>query len=110
MWFSIWTLICIEKLLFQLPSVRKQIWEDGCNRPDDVVSRPDALLFKASSQLKLNRPDVSQGSDARTIDIKIVCKRSTVQTAILLVWTRKALVRKLLAVDVRPSGRQCLTV
>jgi hypothetical protein len=78
MWFSVWTLLCIEKLLFQLVSIRTtqqpvrtslsvrssfkfafqmQIWEDCCNRPDDVDSRPDALLLKASSQFKLNCPD-----------------------------------------------------
>jgi hypothetical protein len=93
-WISVRTLICIEKLLFQLASVRtiqqtvrtslsdrasdflskskygkivatvqtsfqKQIWEDCCNRPDDVDSRPDVLLLKASLQFKLNRPEVS---------------------------------------------------
>jgi hypothetical protein len=30
-----------------------------CNRPDDVDSRSEALLLKASSQFKLNRPDAS---------------------------------------------------
>jgi hypothetical protein len=38
-------------------SFQNQIWEDYCNRPEDVDSRPDALLLKASSQFKLNRPD-----------------------------------------------------
>jgi hypothetical protein len=61
MWISVRTLHCIEKLLFQLASVRTpfnvfdrasdsfqvHIWEDCCNRPDDVDSHPDALLLKA---------------------------------------------------------------
>jgi len=72
-WIFVRTLLCIEKLLFPLVSVRtiqqpvqttlsdwssfrfsfqNQIGEDCCNRPD-------ALLLKASSQFKLNRSDVS---------------------------------------------------
>jgi hypothetical protein len=56
------------------------------------------------------RTPVYHGPDARTTDMEIACRRSTVQTAILLVRTHEALIRKLLAADVRPSGRQCLTV
>jgi hypothetical protein len=121
-WISVRTLICIEKLLFQLASVRttqqpvrttlsdrssfrfsfqNQIWEDYCNRPNDVDSHPDTLLLKASSQFKLNHPDVSLPWSGRA---------STVRMAILLVRAREALVRKLLAADVRWLGRQCLTV
>jgi hypothetical protein len=51
-----------------------------------------------------------QGPDARTTDMEIACRRSTVRTAILMVRTHEALVRKLLATDLRPSGRQCLTI
>jgi hypothetical protein len=40
-------------------SFQVQIWEDCFNRPDELVSRPDTRLHKASSQFKLNRPDVS---------------------------------------------------
>jgi len=40
-------------------SFQNQIWEDYCNRPDDMDSCLDALLLKASSQFKLNRPDTS---------------------------------------------------
>jgi hypothetical protein len=36
-----------------------QIWEDHLNPPDDVVYLPDARLFKASSQFKLNRSNDS---------------------------------------------------
>jgi hypothetical protein len=42
--------------------------------------------------------------------MKIVWIRSTVRTAIPLVWTRKAFIWKLLAVKVRPFGRQGTTV
>jgi hypothetical protein len=32
---------------------KTQIWEDSCNRPDDVDSRPDALIHKASRAFKI---------------------------------------------------------
>jgi hypothetical protein len=69
-WIFVWTLLCIKKLLFQHASVRmiqqlvwttlsdrssfrfsfqNQIWEDCCNHLNDVDSRPNALLLKASS-------------------------------------------------------------
>jgi hypothetical protein len=50
------------------------------------------------------------GSNACMIDMEIACSRSPVRTSIPMVRTRDTLVRKLLAADVRPSGRQCLTV
>jgi hypothetical protein len=52
---------------------------------------------------------VYHGPDARTTDMEIACRRSTVRTTIPMVRTREALIRKLFAADVRPSGRQCLT-
>jgi hypothetical protein len=118
-WIPVQTLLYIEKLLFQLASIRafqqpvrttlsvrpsfrfsfqNQLWEDCYNRPDDVDFHLDALLIKASSQFKLNRPD------ARSTGMEIACSRSPVRTAILLVWTREAFIRKLLAADVRPYG------
>jgi hypothetical protein len=51
------------------------------------------------------RTPVYHGPDARMTDMEIACSRSPVQTAILVVWTREAFIRKLLAADVRPSGR-----
>jgi len=32
---------------------KTQIWEDRCNYPDDVDSRPDALIHKASIAFKI---------------------------------------------------------
>jgi hypothetical protein len=32
---------------------KTQIWEDSCNHPDDVDSRPDALIHKASRTFKI---------------------------------------------------------
>jgi len=77
---------------------KTQIWEDSCNRPDDVDSRPDTLIHKASRAFKIqtsgrqpswsgsvsylygnfvhliNRPDDhSLGPDARSLDMEIVC-------------------------------------
>jgi hypothetical protein len=53
---------------------------------------------------------VCHGPDVRSTDMEIACRRSTVWTAIPLVRTSEALIRKLLAADVQPSGRQCLNV
>jgi hypothetical protein len=40
-------------------SFQNTIWEDCCNRSDDVDFCQDALLLKGSSQFKFNRPDAS---------------------------------------------------
>jgi hypothetical protein len=77
---------------------KTQIWEDRCSRPNDVDSRLDALIHKASYAFKIyssgqwpswskrasylngncvyliNRPDEhSLGPDARGLDMKIAC-------------------------------------
>jgi hypothetical protein len=63
------------------------------------------------SYSKSRRPDAGQhGLDAHASDMEIVCFKSTVQTIIPLVWTGEAFIWKLLAVEVRPSGRQGTTV
>jgi hypothetical protein len=63
------------------------------------------------SQFKSRRPDDGPYSqDARASDMEIACIKSTVRTIIPLVWTREAFIKKLLIVDVRPSGRQEITV
>jgi hypothetical protein len=64
-------------------SFQTQIWEDCCNRPDDVDSR----------------------TDTRASDMEIACIRTTVWTTIFLVQTREAFIWKLLAADVRPFVR-----
>jgi hypothetical protein len=127
-WIPVRTFLCIEKLRttpacihpdvsearledsqcstkLQI-SFQNQIWEDCCNRPDDLDSRPGALLLKASSQSKFNRPDASlpwsgcaydrygncvqqiigpdshpPGPDARSLYKEITCSgRATVRT------------------------------
>jgi hypothetical protein len=75
-----------------------QIWEDRCNRSDDVDSRPDVLIHKASRAFKIqtsgqqptwsgctsylyencvhliNRPDDHfLGLNARNLDMEIAC-------------------------------------
>jgi len=77
---------------------KTQIWEDSCNRPDDVDSHPDALIHKASRAFKIktsglqsswfgrasyiygncvhqiNRlDDHSYGPDVQSLDMKIAC-------------------------------------
>jgi hypothetical protein len=32
---------------------KTQIWEDSCNRPDDVDSHPDVFIHKASRAFKI---------------------------------------------------------
>jgi hypothetical protein len=74
---SVWTLLCVENLRtvpaciisdfsatrLEDLSVRQverflsktQIWEDSCNRPNNVCSRPDAILHKASRAYKIQQ-------------------------------------------------------
>jgi len=70
---------------------KTQIWEDHCNHPDDVDSRPDTLIHKASCAFKIqtsgrasylygncvhqiNRPDDhSFGLEVRSLDMEIAC-------------------------------------
>jgi hypothetical protein len=85
---------------------KTQIWEDRCNRPDDVDSRPDTFIHKASIAFKIqtsgyqsswserssirygncvhqiNRPDDHPpGPDTRSLYMEITCsRRATVRT------------------------------
>jgi len=81
---------------------KTQIWEDRCNRPDDVDSSLDALIYKASITFKIqtsgcqsswfgraiirygncmhqiNRPDDhSIGPDAQSLNMEIACSEGT---------------------------------
>jgi hypothetical protein len=81
---------------------KTQLWEDCCNHLDDVDSRPDALIHKASIPFKIqtsgrqstwsgrasikygncvnqiNRPDDhSLDPDGRSLGMKITCSEST---------------------------------
>jgi hypothetical protein len=89
-WIPVQTFLCVEKLRTApacirpdvsaarpddsqcLPSFRfsfqKQIWEDYCNRPDEVDSCPNVLLLKVSSQFKFNRLDASLPWSRRAYD------------------------------------------
>jgi hypothetical protein len=106
-YLSVRTLHCIEKLLFQLASVRTsqqpvwtsisdrsasdsfQVQDMGrlIHRPDDVVSRPDALINKARIVIHIS-PSGRQSA--------------LVPTGVQLIWK--------LPIRLQPSGRQCLTV
>jgi hypothetical protein len=85
---------------------KTQIWEDSCNRLDDVDSRPDTLIHKASRAFKIqtfgrqsswsgrtsyiyrncvhqiNCPDDHfYGSDSRSLNMKIACSEGeTIRT------------------------------
>jgi hypothetical protein len=126
-WISVRTLLYIKKLLSKLASVQtfqqpvrttlsvrssfrfsfqKQIWEDCCNRPDDVDSRPDALLLKGKFVIQ------TQPSGCRSTMVwkrlqqiwKLRAANQLSGRSPPMVRTREALVRKLLAADVRPFG------
>jgi hypothetical protein len=106
-YLSVRTLHCIEKLLFQLASVRtsqkpvrmsisdrsasdsSQVQDMGrlIHRPDDVVSRPDALINKARIVIQIS-PSGRQSA--------------LVQTCVQLIWK--------LPIRLQPSGRQPLMV
>jgi len=61
--------------------------------------------------LKFRRPDASlHGPNVRATYMEIACIWSTVQTTIPLVRTRKALIWKLCAAEVQPSGWQGNTI
>jgi hypothetical protein len=89
-------------------SVRRSVF----NQASDFLSKSKYGKIAATVRTKWIpvRTPVYHGPDARTTDMEIACRRSTFWMAILLVRTREALIRKLLAADVRPSERQCLTV
>jgi hypothetical protein len=61
---------------------KTQIWEDCCNRPDDMDSRPDMLNPKG--KYRIQNPDV--------------------RTSVIMVWMRKHQIWKLRASD-QPSRR-----
>jgi hypothetical protein len=87
-------------------SLQTQRWEDCCNRPDNVDSRLDALIYKASITIQIQPSgrqsswsgrekikygncvhqitcpdDHPPGLDARSLYMKITCsKRATVRT------------------------------
>jgi hypothetical protein len=89
-------------------SIQTQIWEDCCNRLDDVVSLPDAFIHKASISIQIQTfgrqsawsgracirygnyvhqisrlDDRSPGSDARSLYMEITCSgRATVRTTV----------------------------
>jgi hypothetical protein len=55
------------------------------------------------------RTPVYLGPDAHSYDVEIACWRLTIRTAISLSLDVRSLIWKLLAADVRPSRRLCLT-
>jgi hypothetical protein len=70
---------------------KTQIWEDSCNRPDDVCSRPNAILDKASRAYKV-QPSGRQSpwSGRASLNMEIVCRRSpTFRTLVSMVQTLK---------------------
>jgi hypothetical protein len=100
----VWTTLSVRSS-FRI-SFQTQIWEDCCNRPDDVDSLPDEIIHKASIVIQIqtfgrqsacsgraciryencvhqiDRPDAHPpGPDARSLYMEITCSgRTTVRT------------------------------
>jgi hypothetical protein len=116
-------------------SFQVQIREDWCNRPDDVDSRPDALIHKARIVIQTQQSGRLSAWSGHTFNIYGNCGFNFNRPDACLSWAGRArnkygncvlkincpdghppgpdawiLIWKLLAVDVRPSVRWCLTV
>jgi hypothetical protein len=93
-------------------SFQNQIWEDCCNSPDDVDSRLHALLLKGKFAIQ-TQPSGRRSTMVWTCVQQIWKLRAAdypSRRPSPMVRTREALVRKLLAADVKLFRRQCLTV
>jgi hypothetical protein len=75
-----------------------------------VDSCVDALIHKASIAFKIQTSGHQSAWYTHASDMKIACIKSIVRTTILLVWTHEAFIWKLLAAEVRPSGRHGTTI
>jgi hypothetical protein len=133
-WIPVRTFLCVEKLRTVLAYIRP---DDSAARPDDPqcsiklqdffpkhrygkiaatvrmtwISVRAHSSIRQVSQFKSRRPEASHhGPDRRVSNMKIACITSTFRTTILPIQTRKASVWKLLAANVRPSGRQGDTI
>jgi len=81
------------------------------NRPDVCQHGSDARStdMEIADSTSTVRTPVFHGTDAHTVDMKIACWRLIVRTTIPHSPDAWTLIWKLLAADVRPSRRQCLT-
>jgi len=89
-----------------------RIWEDWYNVRTSVSLGPDARATNmeiADSTSTVQTP-ASHGPDACIADMEIACWRIVVRTFIPLGPDARSLIWKLLAADMRPSERQCLTI
>jgi len=101
-WIPVWTRSYIRQ-----ESQFKYIPLDDSQLGSDARSTDMEIVYSTSNV----RTPAYHGPDARSSDMEIACCwRLTVRTAIPLGLDAQSLIWKLLAVDVRPSGRQCLTV
>jgi len=70
---------------------KRQIWEDSCNRQDDVCSRPDTILDKVNRAYKVQQSGrQSPWSGCTSLNMETMCHRSsTVRTSVSIVRTLK---------------------
>jgi hypothetical protein len=81
---------------------KAQLWEDRCNRPGDVDSCPDALIHKASIAIQIQTSGRRSSWSGRAC-INRLDDHPPGPVHEASIW-------KLLAPDVRPSGRQGTTI
>jgi hypothetical protein len=90
---------------------KAQLWEDRYNRPDDVDSRPDALIHKASIAIQIQTSGrQSSWSGPACIRYGNCVHQINRPDDNPLVRTGEAFIRKLLAADMYLSERQGTTV
>jgi len=111
-WISVRTLLCIEKLLFQLTSIetiKQPVWTTLSDWASDFLSkskygklavtvrtkwipvRTHYFLREVRNSNSTIWTLVCHDPDARPTDMEIACRRSTVRTFIPMVRTREAL-------------------
>jgi hypothetical protein len=106
-YFSVWTLHCIEKLLFQLASIWTSQQPVRTSISDQLAS--DSFQVQNKGRL-IHRPaDVVSHPDALKNKVRIVIQIQSSRRKLPLVWTRANLLKKL-PIRLQPSGRLPLMV
>jgi hypothetical protein len=70
-------------------SFQNKIWEDCCNRPDDVDSRPDALLLKARIAVQIQPSGRLSGWSGRVFNRYGNCGFNFNRPDACLSWSRR---------------------
>jgi hypothetical protein len=74
-------------------SFQVQIWEDCCNRPNDVDSRPDALFYKARIAIQIQPSGSLLAWSGRAFNIYGNCVFNFNRPDACFSWSGRALIR-----------------